>query len=201
MTENNKIKSNKKKIRAIYAGSFDPVTFGHLDLVYRAAAIFSELTVAVADNMEKKTSFSLSERMEFLRKSLADLPAVEVDTFSGLLIDYAAAKDAGVLIRGLRAVSDFEYEFQMTLTQSEVISPAGDDISDAQRGLFLSQFPDGQGNRLPGGRCFRIRPPRGSERFLPAKAIISLLTFPSQISSPYLRIWLKVFAICRPAES
>jgi len=112
--------TKKGKIKAIYAGSFDPVTFGHLDLVHRAADIFSELTVAVADNMEKQPCFPLSERMDFLRQSLAELPSVKVETFRGLLIDYAAEIEAGVLIRGLRAVSDFEYEFQMALTNRKL---------------------------------------------------------------------------------
>ena len=112
--------TEKGKIKAIYAGSFDPVTFGHLDLVHRAAAIFPDVTVAVADNMEKQPCFPLAERIEFLRQSLSELPLVEVETFSGLLIDYAAEKGAGVLIRGLRAVSDFEYEFQMALTNRKL---------------------------------------------------------------------------------
>jgi pantetheine-phosphate adenylyltransferase len=105
---------------AIYAGSFDPVTFGHLDLIQRAARIFPRLIVAVARNLEKKPLFSCSRRVKFLRESVKDSSRVEVNSFSGLLIDYAARRGARVLIRGLRAVSDFEYEFQMALTNRKL---------------------------------------------------------------------------------
>lgn len=105
---------------AIYAGSFDPVTFGHLDLIERAAKHFPRLIVAVAGNLEKKPLFNLSQRVAFLRENVASMTKVEVDTFSGLLIDYAAEKKAPILIRGLRAVSDFEYEFQMALTNRKL---------------------------------------------------------------------------------
>ncbi len=105
---------------AIYAGSFDPVTLGHLDLIRRATKIFPRLIVAVARNLEKKPLFSCQKRMRFLRESVKKFPLVEVDSFSGLLIDYAAHRKARVLIRGLRAVSDFEYEFQMALTNRKL---------------------------------------------------------------------------------
>lgn len=105
---------------AIYAGSFDPVTFGHLDLIRRAAKIFPLLIVAVARNLEKKPLFSWEERMRFLRESVKKFPRVEVDSFSGLLIAYAARRKVRVVIRGLRAISDFEYEFQMALTNRKL---------------------------------------------------------------------------------
>ena len=112
----------KEQIHAIYAGSFDPITLGHLDLIHRARKIFSRLTVAVAENMEKAPFFSLSRRLELIEETLAEDGNlnIEVESFSGLLIDYAARKNAQVLVRGLRAVSDFEYEFQMTLTNRKL---------------------------------------------------------------------------------
>lgn len=104
---------NKK---AIYAGTFDPMTLGHLDVVERAVRIFTELTVAVAAKTPKDTLFSQTERVELVKTSLADLPDVTVTEFDGLLVEYARSRGAVVLIRGLRAFSDFEYEFQMALT-------------------------------------------------------------------------------------
>ena len=104
---------NKK---AIYAGTFDPMTMGHLDVVERAARIFPELIVAVAAVTGKSTLFSQKKRVELVRKSVAGLPNVTVKSFDGLLVEYARSEGAGVLIRGLRAFSDFEYEFQMALT-------------------------------------------------------------------------------------
>ncbi|MEE9126889.1 MAG: pantetheine-phosphate adenylyltransferase [Planctomycetota bacterium] len=100
---------------AIYPGSFDPLTHGHLDVIKRGARIFPHFIVAILKNPEKKALFSLAERMRLLRDVVKDLPGIEVDSFSGLLVDYARARDATVLVRGLRAVSDFEYEFQMAL--------------------------------------------------------------------------------------
>lgn len=104
---------NKK---AIYAGTFDPMTLGHLDVVERAARIFPELIVAVTAVTGKNTLFSQEERVELVKKSLAGLSNVTVTLFDGLLVEYARSQGAGVLIRGLRAFSDFEYEFQMALT-------------------------------------------------------------------------------------
>jgi len=104
---------NKK---AVYAGTFDPMTMGHLDVVERAAHIFPELIVAVAAVTGKSTLFSQKERVTLVKKSLTGLPNVTVEPFNGLLVEYARAQGAGVLIRGLRAFSDFEYEFQMALT-------------------------------------------------------------------------------------
>lgn len=99
--------------RAIYPGTFDPITNGHADLIERAANLFSEIVVGVAKNPSKNPLFSLDERVELVREVTADLPNVTVVGFSGLLVDFAKHQGATVLIRGLRAVSDFEYEFQL----------------------------------------------------------------------------------------
>jgi pantetheine-phosphate adenylyltransferase len=100
---------------AIYPGSFDPLTHGHLDVIERGARIFSRFIVAILKNPQKKALLSLAERLRLLREVVKDLPGVEVDSFSGLLVEYARAREATVLVRGLRAVSDFEFEFQMAL--------------------------------------------------------------------------------------
>lgn len=102
--------------RAIYPGSFDPVTYGHLDIIKRAASVFDELIVSILNNKEKKPLFSWEERVKILKKATEGLPNVKVDSFSGLLIDYAKEKDIHVAIRGLRAITDFEYELQIAQT-------------------------------------------------------------------------------------
>lgn len=101
-----------KKI-AVYPGSFDPITFGHLDIINRGLKIFDEVIIAVAENPVKKALFSIEERVELIRQVLNGNGRAKVDTFGGLLINYVLAKGASVIIRGLRAVSDFEYEFQI----------------------------------------------------------------------------------------
>jgi pantetheine-phosphate adenylyltransferase len=100
---------------AIYPGSFDPVTNGHLDLIERASKLFGRVVVTVARNAEKAPMFTLKERVEMLREATQPFPNVEVDTFDGLLVDYARKLGARVLVRGIRAVSDYEYELQMAL--------------------------------------------------------------------------------------
>ena len=100
---------------AIYPGTFDPVTNGHIDLVKRSLCIFDTLIVAVAVNPKKIPLFSVDERVDLIRRATAHLGNVEVDAFDGLLVDYARQKDSVAIIRGLRAVSDFEYELQMAL--------------------------------------------------------------------------------------
>jgi len=100
-------------IRAVYPGTFDPLTRGHEDLVRRAATVFGALIVGVADSKAKRTFFTLRERVEMAREVLADLKNVQVTGFNGLLIDFIRQHDARVVLRGLRAVSDFEYEFQL----------------------------------------------------------------------------------------
>ena len=106
--------------RAVYAGTFDPVTFGHLDVAARAAHVFDRLTVAVAEDPRKTLLFGVAERVELARGSMADLANVEVVPFSGLLVNWARAQGIHTLIRGLRAFSDFEYEFQMALTNRKL---------------------------------------------------------------------------------
>jgi len=98
---------------AVYPGSFDPVTFGHLDIIDRALKIFDGVVVAVARNSEKNSLFSVKERVELLSEILVDQPRAKVDTFDGLLVDFVRKRGATVIIRGLRAVSDFEFEFQL----------------------------------------------------------------------------------------
>ena len=100
---------------AIYPGSFDPVTLGHYDLIQRAERLVDRLVVAVLHNPAKHCAFSVAERVDFLRELLAGVPHVEVTTFHGLLVDYAKQQDARFIVRGVRAFSDFEYEFQMAL--------------------------------------------------------------------------------------
>ena len=103
-----------KKI-AVYPGSFDPITNGHVDIIERGLRMFDELIVLVAYNPTKKSLFSVEERMEMIRGIIKDYNNVRVDCFSGLLVDYAKSVGANVLLRGLRALSDFEYEFQLAL--------------------------------------------------------------------------------------
>lgn len=101
--------------KVIYPGTFDPVTFGHIDVVQRAIDLFDEVVVTVARNPSKTNMFSVEERLEMLRESLKDCENVIIDTFDGLVVDHATQLGAVGIIRGLRAVSDFEYEFQMAL--------------------------------------------------------------------------------------
>ncbi|MGN0536715.1 MAG: pantetheine-phosphate adenylyltransferase [Acutalibacteraceae bacterium] len=105
---------------AIYPGSFDPVTLGHVDIIQRASKLFDHVIVAVLVNMSKTPCFTIEERMEFLKKATADIENVEIAGFKGLLVDYAAEKNANVIVKGLRAVSDFEYEFQQALTNKKL---------------------------------------------------------------------------------
>jgi len=102
-----------KRHIAVYPGSFDPITYGHLDIIQRGLEVFDVLIVAVARNSEKRSLFTIDERVAMIRKTVGDDPRVRVDTFQGLLVDYVAAQGARVILRGLRAVSDFEYEFQI----------------------------------------------------------------------------------------
>jgi pantetheine-phosphate adenylyltransferase len=104
-----------KKI-AVYAGTFDPLTYGHLDVIERASKIFPQLIIGVAISEAKSPLFSLNERLTLVKESVHHLPKVKVKSFDGLLVDLAESEEAKVIVRGLRAFSDFEYEFQMALT-------------------------------------------------------------------------------------
>ena len=108
------------KQRAIYPGSFDPVTFGHLDLIQRALSLFDELLVVIAVNPDKSNLFTIEERMEMMRRALKGIKRVKIESFKGLTVDFAKKNKANVLIRGLRAISDFDYEFQMALTNRKL---------------------------------------------------------------------------------
>ncbi len=105
---------------AICPGSFDPVTLGHLDIISRASGLFDKVIVAVLCNMEKNPSFTVEERMELLRQVTEKYENVEVDSFEGLLVDFAKEKGAVAVVKGLRAVSDFEYEFQMSMINKKL---------------------------------------------------------------------------------
>jgi pantetheine-phosphate adenylyltransferase len=100
---------------AVYPGSFDPLTNGHVDIITRGARLFDRIIVAIAVNAEKSPLFSTEERVDIARAVFKNRPSVEIDTFDGLLVDYVARRQANVIVRGLRAVSDFEFEFQMAL--------------------------------------------------------------------------------------
>jgi len=106
--------------KAIYPGSFDPVTFGHIDVVHRAVKVFGGLTLAIVKNPEKKGLFTLDERVDMLRDATKGTRGIRIDTFDGLLVDYVKKRGANVIVRGLRAISDFEYEFQMALTNRKL---------------------------------------------------------------------------------
>lgn len=100
---------------AIYPGSFDPITNGHLDIIKRSAEIFDKVIVTVSLNPNKTPMFDFNERVELIKRATSDIENIEIDCFSGLLIDYVKDKKVNVIVKGLRAVSDFEYEFQMAL--------------------------------------------------------------------------------------
>jgi pantetheine-phosphate adenylyltransferase len=115
------------KTIAVYPGSFDPPTFGHLDIIERSSRVFSRVIVSVAKNIQKDTMFTPAERVSMLRKLTRPFPNVEVDSFRGLLVEYIRVVDAHVVVRGLRAISDFEYEFQMA-HMNKKLSPETDTV-------------------------------------------------------------------------
>ena len=123
----------------VYPGTFDPVTRGHEDLVRRALGLFDEIAVAVADNAPKRPCFSLEERVELLRISLADLPGVRVQPFTGLLVDFVRGLGANLVLRGLRAVSDFEFEFQLA-GMNRRLNPEMETVflTPAEQHMFIS---------------------------------------------------------------
>lgn len=112
---------------AIYPGSFDPTTFGHIDIIERASKIFDRLVVGVLNNQSKKPLFTVDERVSMLKIVTKDLPNVEIASFCGLLVDFAKAYDSHVVVRGLRAITDFEYELQMSQT-NHILDPELDTV-------------------------------------------------------------------------
>lgn len=124
---------------AICPGSFDPVTKGHLDILHRAAKLFDKIIVVVVINPEKKVSFTAEERMDLIRRVTQGIPNIEVDMFSGLLMDYVRNKNAVAVVKGLRAVTDFEYEFQMALINKK-LNPNADTLflTTSAENLYLS---------------------------------------------------------------
>ncbi|MBR4910307.1 MAG: pantetheine-phosphate adenylyltransferase [Clostridia bacterium] len=128
----------KKRI-AICPGSFDCITMGHLDIITRAALMFDEIIVVAMNNAEKHYTFSPEERIEMIKKSTAGIKNVTVELFDGLLADYAAKKNACAIIKGLRAMSDFEYEFQMALTNKK-LNPAVETLflTTSAQNMYLS---------------------------------------------------------------
>lgn len=124
----------KAKI-AIYPGSFDPVTYGHIDIIKRAVGIFDKIIIAVGENSQKKYLFSLKERTMMLKEAVKGIGSVSIEHFSGLMIDFAEKKGAAAIIRGLRAVSDFEHEFQLALTNRR-LNPKIETIFIMTRGKY-----------------------------------------------------------------
>ncbi|MEN3042780.1 MAG: pantetheine-phosphate adenylyltransferase [Fervidobacterium sp.] len=107
-------------IKAAYPGSFDPITYGHIDIAKRASKLFDELYVVVMENKRKTYTFTVDERIEMVKECLKDIPNIKVESFSGLLVEYTIKNKIDVVIRGLRAVTDFEYELQMALANKEI---------------------------------------------------------------------------------
>ena len=144
---------------AIYPGSFDPITLGHLDVITRAAGIFERVVACVVYNANKHSTFTLEERMEHVRRVTAHLPNVEVDVWDGLLVDYAEKFEHPIVVRGLRALSDFEYEFMMALTNKK-LNPRVETIflASDERYTYLSSSTVREIARY-GGDISRFVPP------------------------------------------
>ena len=131
---------------AVYPGSFDPLTNGHVDIILRGARLFDRIIVAILVNAEKSPLFSMEERVDIARSVFKDHANVEVDTFDGLLVDYVERRQAQVIVRGLRAVSDFEFEFQMALMNQRLNSRIETGLHDAGRAVHIHQFAADQGS-------------------------------------------------------
>ena len=155
--------------RAVCPGSFDPVTNGHVDVIIRAAALYDELVVAVLVNPGKAGLFGVDERMELLRDAVADLPNVTVDRFEGLLVDYCLAHDVPVIVKGLRAVGDFEYELQMAQMNRELAGVETLFVPTAPQVGHLSSSLVKQIATF-GGDVSRLVPKRVNDRLLQERA-------------------------------
>ena len=146
-------------VKAIYPGSFDPVTNGHLDLIARAANIFDHLVVAILRNSEKNPLFTVEERVAMLSEGIAEFDNVSVSTFDGLLVDFAREERAHAVVRGIRAISDYEYEFQMALMNRRLAPDVRNHLPHARRQVLLRQLTACETSVSPG----RIRGWPGSE--------------------------------------
>ena len=157
--------------RAVCPGSFDPVTNGHVDVITRAAGLYDELVVAVLVNPGKAGLFSVEERMELLRDAVTDLPNVRVDSFQGLLVDYCRAHDVPVIVKGLRAVSDFEYELQMAQMNRELAGietlfvPTAPQVGHLSSSLVkqIAEFGGDVSSLVPGAVHDRLLAARGDD--------------------------------------
>lgn len=151
--------------KIVYPGTFDPLTRGHEDLVRRASAIFDGVVLAVAENAVKNPFFTLDERMDMARQALADVPGVQVTRFSGLLVDYMREQGTGLVLRGLRAVSDFEYEFQLA-GMNRAMNPGIETVflTPSERYMFISASMVREIARL-GGDVKQFVPACVAERF------------------------------------
>lgn len=142
--------------KAIYPGSFDPLTLGHVDIIKRASNIVDELVVGVLNNSAKNSLFSLDERVSMIKEMTKDLPNVSVTSFDGLLVEHMKQIDATIIVRGLRAVTDFEYELQIAQT-NHVENPEVETIFfDDQPSVFLLKFHDREGIRILRRRYFQV---------------------------------------------
>lgn len=151
--------------KAVYPGSFDPLTFGHLDVIVRAASLFEEVIVAVSRNASKKPLFSVAERVDMLKTVLAPFPNVKVDSFDGLTVNYARQNGANAIIRGLRAISDFENEFMMALTNKK-LAPTIDTVFLMTRAEYSFISSSGVKELASFGGCVRELVPPEVEQML-----------------------------------
>ena len=155
--------------RAVYPGMFDPMHNGHLDLIERSLRIFDELIVAVVANPSKEPLFSVKERLELIDETTAGMRNMRITSFDGLLIDLVSREQADCIVRGIRAVSDFEYEFQMALMNRKLREHGGDGLPDAPRALHVHLVPAHQGGRL--ARRARDRAGPAARRGAPGREV------------------------------
>lgn len=142
--------------KAIYPGTFDPITNGHIDIVTRAASMFDKVLLAIAASPSKKPMFTLDERIALAEQATAHLVNVEVVGFSDLMANFARAQQANILIRGLRAVADFEYEMQLAHMNMPPDANPGKRLPDALQRVVVYLFIAGEGSGAPPGRCFPL---------------------------------------------